>query len=86
MLLRVGCIAGALDESEYVWKLAAAGFGDILIEPTREYNVEDARHFLTEAGVDVDVIGPEVMWKVLQRLHPRKQALVRTCCGPSCCS
>src|SRR5574341_40783 len=35
MLLWVGCIAGALDENEYRAKLAAAGFRDVAIEPTR---------------------------------------------------
>src|SRR5271169_6651415 len=43
VLLWVGCIAGALDETEYREKLAAAGFEQIEIEPTRIYRVEDAR-------------------------------------------
>jgi arsenite methyltransferase len=60
MLLWVGCIAGALEEKEYVARLKAAGFEDISIEPTRVYNVEDARQFLTEAGIDVDGIAPQV--------------------------
>ena len=41
--LWVGCVAGALEESEYRMKLAAAGFEAIDIEPTRVYKVEDAR-------------------------------------------
>lgn len=60
MLLWVGCIAGALEESEYLAKLRAAGFEDVSIQSTRVYNVEDARQFLTEAGVDVDAIAPQV--------------------------
>jgi arsenite methyltransferase len=60
MLLWVGCIAGALEENEYLAKLTAAGFENASAEPTRVYNVEDARHFLTEAGVDVDAIAPQV--------------------------
>src|SRR6266581_1471457 len=51
VLLWVGCIAGALQESEYVAKLAKAGFEDIDVEPTRVYNVEDARSFLSGQGV-----------------------------------
>src|SRR5882672_7514299 len=47
VLLWVGCIAGALKDSEYVAKLARAGFHDIDIEPTRVYDVEDARGFLS---------------------------------------
>src|ERR1700691_6053335 len=46
MLLWVGCIAGALEEQQYGSKLTAAGFGEVSIEPTRIYNVEDARQFL----------------------------------------
>jgi SAM-dependent methyltransferase len=60
MLLWVGCIAGALEENEYRAKLADAGFVDIDLEVTRVYEIEDARHFLTEAGVDVDAIAPQV--------------------------
>jgi arsenite methyltransferase len=58
--LWVGCIAGALDESEYRAKLAVAGFSEIEIEPTRVYQVEEARQFLAAKGVDVDAIAPEV--------------------------
>jgi SAM-dependent methyltransferase len=65
MLLWVGCIAGALEESDYGAKLQAAGFAGIDIEPTRTYNIEDARQFLTEAGVDVDEIAAEVEGKFL---------------------
>ena len=60
MLLWVGCIAGALEEQEYRGKLAAAGFSGIDLEITRVYRIEDARHFLTEAGVDVDSIASQV--------------------------
>src|SRR5580692_8914447 len=41
--LWVGCVAGALKDSEYTSKLSAAGFEDISIEPTRVYRAEDAR-------------------------------------------
>src|ERR1035438_5127172 len=66
MLLWVGCIAGALEENDYLAKLAKAGFRDASIEPTRVYNVEDARQFLTEAGVDVDAIAPQVNEKFMR--------------------
>jgi len=65
ILLWVGCIAGALEESEYVGKLAGAGFEGIDVEPTRVYNVEDARAFLTGQGVDVDAIAPQVNGKFM---------------------
>ena len=46
MELWVGCVAGALDDYEFVAKLAKAGFEDIEIEPTRVYSLDDARTFL----------------------------------------
>ena len=65
VLLWAGCIAGALDESVYRRKLEAAGFEAIGIEPTRVYDVEDAREFLTGKGVDVDAIAPQVEGKFM---------------------
>ena len=85
MLLWVGCIAGALEEEDYRAKLAAAGFTGIEFEPTRIYNVEDARQFLTEAGVDVDAMAPQVEGKFLSafiRANKPKAA----CCEPGCCA
>jgi SAM-dependent methyltransferase len=85
MLLWVGCIAGALEESEYLAKLKGAGFENATVEPTRVYNVEDARHFLTEAGVDVDAIAPQVNEKFFSafvRANKPKEA----CCQPGCCT
>ena len=58
--LWAGCIAGALEESEYRAKLAAAGFAGIEVEPTRVYRTEDARAFLEGAGLDPDAVAPEV--------------------------
>ena len=65
MLLWVGCIAGALSEDDYVAKLENAGFEATSIEPTRIYDIEDAREFLTEAGVDVDAIAQKVGGKFM---------------------
>jgi arsenite methyltransferase len=65
MLLWVGCIAGALDDGQYAAKLGAAGFDGIDIEPTRVYNIEDARTFLTGQGVDVDAMAPLVEGKFM---------------------
>jgi ubiquinone/menaquinone biosynthesis C-methylase UbiE len=58
--LWVGCIAGALDEQDYLAKLRAAGFADASIEPTRVYRAEDARQFLESQGLDVDALATEV--------------------------
>ncbi len=84
MLLWVGCIAGALEENEYLGKLKAAGFVDLSIEPTREYDVEDARQFLSEAGVDVEAIAPQVNHKFFSGFI-RATKPKTACCGPGCC-
>src|ERR1700727_2874048 len=63
MLLWVGCIAGALQDWQYVAKLAKAGFDGIDIEPTRVYSIEDARTFLSGQGIDVDAMAPAVEGK-----------------------
>jgi arsenite methyltransferase len=65
ILAWVGCIAGALDEYEYRVKLAAAGFADIDVEPTRIYRAEDAKEFLSANGLDPAVVGAEVDGKFL---------------------
>lgn len=63
--LWIGCVAGALEETEYREKLAAAGFTGIEIEPTRVYKVEDALSFLDTAGIDVESIAPHVEGKFM---------------------
>src|SRR5664279_3571110 len=65
VLLWVGCIAGALEENEYRGKLAAAGFEQIEVEPTRIYRIDDAREFLSGQGIDVDAIASEVDGKFM---------------------
>src|ERR1700689_1248315 len=65
MELWVGCVAGALKDSEYKSKLTAAGFKQITIEPTRVYKVEDARQFLSAQGIDADSIAPQVEGKFM---------------------
>jgi arsenite methyltransferase len=88
--LWVGCVAGAMEESEYRTKLADAGFEQIEIEPTRVYGVEDARQFLTTKGIDVDSIAPKVEGKFVsafiraKKPVARKNTEDRSCCGPTC--
>lgn len=84
MLAWVGCIAGALADSDYEAKLKAAGFTDVDLEPTRIYDIEDARAFLTGQGIDVDRIAPMVGDKF-------RSAFIRAvkpaaCCAPGCCN
>src|SRR4051812_11714710 len=86
VLLWVGCVAGALDENEYRAKLTAAGFEEITIEPTRIYRVDDAREFLSAAGVDVDAIAPQVDGKFMSAFVRAVKPATKSCCGPTCCN
>ena len=63
--LWIGCIAGALRDTDYTAKLASAGFENIAIEPTRIYDVADARQFLAGQGIDVDAIATQVDGKFM---------------------
>ncbi|MCL4794544.1 MAG: arsenite methyltransferase [Bryobacteraceae bacterium] len=64
LALWVGCVAGALEQNEYREKLAAAGFENISLEPTREYKAADAREMLEAAGIDVEALGAAADGKV----------------------
>jgi SAM-dependent methyltransferase len=86
MLLWVGCIAGALRDYDYVAKLTRAGFDSIEIEPTRIYNIEDARAFLTAEGVDVDAIASEVEGKFISAFVRATKSTSGSCCSSACCS
>src|ERR1700693_3527353 len=87
ILAWVGCIAGALDENDYRSQLAAAGFTQIEVEPTRIYRTDDAREFLAGQGIDVDAIAPQVdgkfMSAFLRAVKPSRTH--EACCGPTCC-
>lgn len=87
MELWVGCVAGALSDEEYRQKLAKAGFEAVEIEETRVYNVEDAREFLSVAGVDADAIAPQIQNKFISAfVRARKPQNSEACCHSSCCS
>jgi len=84
MLLWVGCLAGALEDDDYMAKLAKAGFEGIDIEPTRVYDIEDARAFLSGQGIDVNAVAPQVEGKFMSAfIRARKPA---ACCPPCCCA
>jgi arsenite methyltransferase len=65
MELWVGCIAGALEEHEFIELLDRAGFVDASIEPTRIYAFEDARAVLAGSGLDADVLAREIDGRVM---------------------
>jgi arsenite methyltransferase len=63
--LWAGCVAGALDESEYQIKLLRAGFENVSLQPTRIYTLKDARAFLVGSGLDVDIVARETEGKFM---------------------
>ena len=86
MELWVGCIAGALGETEYQEKLARAGFENVDVEPTRVYKADEARDFLMAAGLDADVVGPQIDGKFISAfVRAMKPTSKSACCGPTCC-
>ncbi len=82
--LWIGCMAGALEENEYLAKLAHAGFEIVSMEPTRVYHVDDARELLSSKGIDVDAIAPLVDGKFMSAFVRAKKP-GSSCCAPSCC-
>jgi arsenite methyltransferase len=85
MELWVGCLAGALEEQEYVSKLQAAGFADVDVEPWRIYHVEDARAWLSDAGLDVDRLASAVEGHFASASIRARKPDALACCGPDCC-
>jgi ubiquinone/menaquinone biosynthesis C-methylase UbiE len=63
--LWIGCVAGALEESDYRRKLETAGFIGIDLEPTRIYQAADAADFLTSAGLDPSEAAPAIDGKFM---------------------
>jgi arsenite methyltransferase len=87
VLLWVGCVAGALDETDYRRNLESAGFENIDIEPTRIYRAGDAREFLASAGVDADTIAPQVEGNFFSAFIRATKPIPQrhSCCEPACC-
>lgn len=89
--LWTGCVAGALEESDYRNKLQRAGFNEISIETTRSYCVEDAKIFLGGAGLDVERIAAQVDGKFVSAFIRAKKPITQErnqnngCCAPECC-
>jgi arsenite methyltransferase len=94
MELWVGCVAGALEERDFLAWLREAGFEEPTIEPTRVYRLEDARQFLSEAGLDPDAIAADIDGKFMAAFvratkpaaTPAATAGATPCCAPGCCA
>jgi arsenite methyltransferase len=63
--LWVGCVAGALSETEYRSKLSAAGFESVEVDPWRVYSIDDAKEFLTTAGLDAERVAHDVHGRII---------------------
>jgi SAM-dependent methyltransferase len=96
MELWVGCVAGALEEQEFLSLLREVGFENPSIEPTRIYKAADAAAFLSGTGLDVNAVANEIdgrfMGAFIRATKPARglslapAAAAATCCGPDCCA
>jgi SAM-dependent methyltransferase len=84
MELWIGCVAGALEEQEFLNLLHEVGFEKPSIEPTRVYKVEDAAAFLTGTGLDAGEFASQIEGKFMSAFV-RATKPVKNCCGPDCC-
>ena len=97
MELWIGCVAGALEEQEFLSLLREAGFENPSIEPTRVYETKDAAAFLAGTGLDVAAIAPQIEGKFISAFvrgtkptagtaRPALAVSDVVCCGPDCCA
>jgi arsenite methyltransferase len=81
MELWVGCVAGALEESEFKRLLAEVGFQDADIEPTRVYRADDARAFLEGAGLDADAVAEDIDGRFMGAFVRARKPEASACCA-----
>ena len=87
--LWIGCVAGALEENEFVGLLGDVGFEHPSIEPTRVYKSADAAAFLADAGItvpDMSAIDGKFMGAFVRANKPATKPAAKSCCGPECCA
>ncbi len=86
--LWAGCVAGALEEQEYIAKLKRAGFERVSIESTRVYTAADARDLFEGTDLNLDAIAPVVDEKFISGFvrATKPEASPAACCSPTCCS
>lgn len=84
MELWIGCVAGALEEQEFLSLLRDVGFENPSIEPTRIYKAADAAAFLTGSGLDAIDFASQIDGKFMGAFV-RASKPAKTCCGPGCC-
>lgn len=84
MELWIGCVAGALEEQEFLRLLDETGFTSPSIEPTRVYQSEDARGFLADAGLSAENVLAQIDGKFMAAFV-RATKPAKACCGDDCC-
>ena len=84
MELWIGCVAGALEEQEFLRLLRETGFVKPSIEPTRVYKAEDAAAFLAGSGLDALEFASQIDGKFMGAFVRATKPLAQ-CCGPDCC-
>ncbi len=86
--LWAGCVAGALEEKEYLVKLERAGFERASIQSTRVYTAADARELFEGTGIDLDTIAPAVDGKFISGFvrAVKPETSPAACCSATCCA
>lgn len=99
MDLWIGCVAGALRDTDYLAKLQAAGFEDAAIEVTRVYTAEDAKEFLSGQTEQLQLLARDVDGRFVSGFVRARKPLASSSaaqptpsatpagggCGPRCC-
>ena len=93
MELWIGCVAGALEEQEFLQLLRDSGFDNPTIEPTRVYTAEDAAAFLAGSGLDAATFASDIDGKFFSGFvravkpgQPEQNHADESCCGSDCCA
>jgi arsenite methyltransferase len=89
MELWIGCVAGALEDQEFLALLRDVGFSKPSIEPTRIYKSADAAAFLSGSGLDADEFASQIDGKFMGAFVRATKPLAccypgSPCCGPDC--
>lgn len=95
MELWIGCVAGALEEQQFLSLLSNVGFVNPSIEPTRIYSPEDGAALLANTGLDTVAFGKAIEGKFMSAfvratkpVHAARKTVpvaASSCCGPDCC-
>jgi arsenite methyltransferase len=95
MEMWIGCVAGALEEREFIRLLGEVGFENPSIEPTRIYKAGDAAAFLAGTNLSALELASQIDGKFMGAFvratkpahccYPGSPCCGPDCCGPDCC-